>query len=109
MPLLAGSDYYSLKLLDVIPAAITTITPIYPKLAISGDIEGAVTLALLIDENGVVNDATVVKAQPQGYFEKSTLDAFRNARFIPAQLQGRAVKSKVTLTVRFELNDTKNR
>ena len=58
-------------------------------------------MLLLIDEFGVVNEASVVEAHPEGYFEESTLSVFRAARFSPAQKQGHAVKSRVLLQVRF--------
>ena len=105
IPLLTDPTYYLPKQLDAIPKALSPIHPAYPEAALTKNIEGAVTMSLLIDESGLVDDAVVVKAQPVGYFEEKALEAFRNARFTPAQLRGRAVRSKVTLTVRFELNE----
>ena len=58
-------------------------------------------MLLLIDEFGGVNEASVVESQPEGYFEDAALAVFRAARFSPAQKQGRAVKSRVLLQVKY--------
>jgi protein TonB len=50
----------------------------------------------------------VEETSPPGMFDKSALDAFRNARFTPAQRHGRAVKSRMRIKVTYELAD-KNR
>ena len=56
---------------------------------------------LLIDEFGVVNDASIVEAEPPGYFEEAALAVFRAARFSPAQKQGKPVKSRALLQVNY--------
>ena len=40
-------------------------------------ISGVVTLLLLIDEFGIVNEVSVVNAAPPGYFEDAAMAAFR--------------------------------
>jgi protein TonB len=45
----------------------------------------------------------VSDASPPAVFDQSALDAFRKARFAPAQKAGRAVKSLVVIKVRYEL------
>ncbi len=62
-------------------------------------------LLLLIDEFGAVNEASVVEAQPEGYFEETTLSVFRATRFSPAQKQGHPVKSRVLLQVKYLYRD----
>jgi protein TonB len=47
----------------------------------------------------------VEEANPPGLFDQSALDAFRNARFTPAQRHGRAVKSLVRIKVNYDLAD----
>ena len=107
IPLLVDTNYYTPKQLDVIPKPTAEVRPIYPDAAASEKVQGSVTLTVLIDENGGVDDVSVDKAQPEGYFEESAVNAFKEARFIPAQINGRSVRSKVRLTVRFELNGSK--
>jgi protein TonB len=96
--------YYPARQLDVHPRTLGAIVPSYPARAADAGISGNLILLLLIDEAGVVRDASVAEANPEGWFEESALEAFRNARFAPAQRKGRAVKSRVLIRVTYELN-----
>ncbi|MGD9787876.1 MAG: energy transducer TonB, partial [Sulfuricellaceae bacterium] len=96
--------YYPARQVDVHPQALQKIEPAYPDRAADMAIEGEVTLLLLVDEYGVVREASVVDAKPEGWFEDSTLAAFKKARFRPAERKGRAVKSRVLIRVTYELN-----
>ncbi|HUW50563.1 MAG TPA: TonB family protein [Sulfuricella sp.] len=107
MPLLEDPTWYPAKQLDVHPVALNPIKPVYPEKGVELGVDGKVVLLLLIDESGMVKDASVVEADPEGIFEESALAAFRNARFAPAQKNGRAVKSRVLIRVSYELNDRK--
>ena len=107
VPLIEDPTYYPAKQVDVHPKAVRSIKPAYPDKAAEQGIEGSVVLLLLIDEAGVVKEASVAEANPEGYFEVSTLAAFRNEPFKPAQKNGRAVKSRVLIRVTYELNGKK--
>ncbi len=107
VPLLEDPTWYPAKQLDVHPTALHPIKPGYPDKGAEQGVEGNVVLLLLIDEGGVVKEATVMEANPEGVFEESALAAFLNARFAPAQKNGRAVKSRVLIRVTYELNDRK--
>ena len=107
IPLLEDPTWYPAKQVDVHPTALSLIKPGYPEKAAEQGVEGNVVLLLLIDEAGVVKEATVAEANPEGVFEESALAAFREARFAPAQKNGRAVKSRVLIKVSYELNDRK--
>jgi protein TonB len=87
--------------LDVYPEPLAAIRLDYPDTAANARIDGRLTVQLLIDEFGVVNEVSVVDAKPEGYFEEATLAVFRGARFSPAQKQGHAVKSRVVLQVKY--------
>lgn len=105
IPLLEDPTWYPAKQVDVHPTALSLIKPAYPNRAAEQGVEGNVVLLLLIDEAGVVKEATVAEANPEGIFEESALAAFHEARFAPAQKNGRAVKSRVLIRVTYELND----
>lgn len=107
MPLIEDPTYYPAKQLDLHPVALDSIKPAYPEKGVELGVDGKVILLLLVDEGGVVKDASVVEADPEGIFEESALTAFRNARFAPAQKNGRAVKSRVLIRVSYEMNDRK--
>ncbi|HTO42571.1 MAG TPA: energy transducer TonB [Burkholderiales bacterium] len=99
VPVLVDSTWYTAKDLDLYPQALAPVDPPYP--ASVSDVTGEVTVLLAIDEFGVVQDSSVVTAQPPGYFEESTLRAFKMARFAPAQRDGRPVRSRIVVKVRF--------
>jgi len=108
VPLLEDPTYYPAQEVDVHPTALQAIQPAYPAEAASANVTGSVVLVLLLDESGKVQDISVEETSPPGMFDKSALDAFRNARFTPAQRHGRAVKSRMRIKVTYELAD-KNR
>lgn len=58
-------------------------------------------LTLLIDEAGSVNEVSVVEAEPAGNLEGAVRRAFASARFSPARKDGRAVKSRVMISVSY--------
>jgi protein TonB len=102
MPLLADPTWYSAAQLDVFPAALAPVRPVYPQAAADADAAGEVTLLLLIDATGRVHDSAVVDAQPAHTFEEAALEAFRAARFRPAERDGRSVRSRVLVRVVFQ-------
>ena len=105
VPLIRDPTYYPARQLDVYPQPVAMIQPKCPDAAVAQRINGRVQLLLLIDEFGVVNEASIVDAQPAGLFEETTLQGFRVARFVPAQKQGNHVKSRVVLRVNFLCGD----
>ncbi|MEN6584536.1 MAG: TonB family protein [Sulfuricella sp.] len=107
VPLLEDPTYYPAQEVDVHPTALHVIQPVYPTEAANTNMAGSVTLVLLLDESGKVQDITVEESSPPGIFDRSALEAFRNARFTPAQRHGRAVKSRVRIKVTYELADDK--
>lgn len=106
VPLIRDPTYYPARQLDVYPQPVALIQPKCPDAAVAQRINGRVQLLLLIDEFGVVNEASIVDAQPAGVFDDATLQGFRLARFLPAQKQGNHVKSRVLLRVNFLCNET---
>ncbi|PWB55194.1 MAG: energy transducer TonB [Nitrosomonadales bacterium] len=105
VPLIEDPTYYPAKEVDVHPAALQIIQPSYPDEAVRANAAGSVVLVLLLDESGKVQELSVEEASPPGMFEQSALDAFRHARFSPAQRNGRVVKSRVRIKVTYDLTD----
>jgi len=106
MPLLADPTWYLARELDVYPRPAVAVRPTYPARALDEGVGGEVTLLLLVDERGEVHEASVVEAEPEGYFEESSLAAYQTTRFEPAQKDGRSVRSRILLRVRFEKPST---
>lgn len=61
---------------------------------------GSARLWVSIDQAGQVVDAAVIDADPPGEFERLARDRVLATRFVPAQRDGRAVKSRVLLVLR---------
>jgi protein TonB len=101
VPFIRDPTYYPPKQLDVYPQPLTQIRLDYPDSAAHARVDGRLTVLVLIDEFGIVNDVSVVEAKPEGYFEEAAMATFRGARFSPAQKQGHPVKSRVTLQVKY--------
>lgn len=99
VPALVDPTWYTAKDLDVYPQALAPVDAPYP--ASVSDVTGEVTVLLAIDEFGAVQDSSVVTAQPPGYFDESALGAFRMARFAPAQRDGKPVRSRIVVKMRF--------
>ena len=106
LPLPSDPTYYLARQLDVYPQPLTPFKLDYPAVAANARADGRLLVLLLIDEFGVVNEASVVEAEPRGYFEGAALAVFRAARFSPAQKQGKAVKSRALLQVNYVYGDS---
>lgn len=105
LPIGIDDTWYLAKHVDRHPKAIGAIKPIYPDHAKRRDIEGTLKLMLKIDELGRVQTAEVVEATPPGVFDEAALAAFREARFLPAIKDGRAVRYQAYMRVEFKLED----
>ena len=105
LPSSLDPTYYPARQLDVYPQPLEPVKLGYPERAAAQRLDGKLLLLLLIDEFGVVNEASVVEVQPQGYFEEAALSVFRVMRFSPAQKHGQPVKSRVLMQVRYGYGD----
>lgn len=104
IPVIRDPTYYAARFLDVYPKPLGPIELRYPEQAAFTDLSGSVTLLLLIDDDGTLNEVSVVEAKPAAIFDEAALAAFRGMRFSPARKDGRAVRSRVQITVGFESN-----
>lgn len=102
-PAISTNTYYEDGQLDTPPRLLGVVQQVYPGRARAADIEGSVTLTLLIDEQGRVTGVSVLDAEPRGYFEQAALDMLREQRFTPALIHNHPVKSRWRTTVRYRL------
>ena len=93
--------WYSARELDELPRPLRPIRPKLQPLRGEAQAQGRVVLRLLIDENGVVTEASVLEAEPAGDFAQRALAAGRETRFRPGSKSGRIVKSRVLLELTF--------
>jgi TonB family protein len=87
---------------DTIPRRVTYIAPAYPPAAKRMGTRGAVTLHLLVGEDGRVWSPKVVDARPSGQgFEEAALAAAERWRYAPATRDGRPVDAEIVVVVEF--------
>ncbi|MSQ59543.1 MAG: energy transducer TonB [Betaproteobacteria bacterium] len=103
IPLLADTATYTVRELDVFPKPLLAIQPPFPRRASDDRVSGYVTLDLVIDQQGVVEEAKVLEANPEGYFEEAALESFKAAHFSPGYRDGTPVRSRLAVKVDFEL------
>jgi len=84
------------------PRKIRDVKPIYPQIAEAANIQGIVIIEAIIDRDGNVSDARVLRSQP--LLEQAALDAVRQWRFTPTLLNGSPVPVIMTVTVNFSLH-----
>jgi len=93
--------YYAARELDAYPRPAA---PFELDRLTAGIGEGAafrIRLALLIDEHGFVKGISVVEADPPGPLEEELRARLTATRFVPASKDGRAVRSRLVLSVSF--------
>ncbi|MEW5773091.1 MAG: energy transducer TonB [Thermodesulfobacteriota bacterium] len=98
-----GGRGFELSQVDTVPRLTRRFEPEYPYAARSRNLSGTVTVRFLVDEDGRVDELTVLSAEPAGVFEHSVLKAVRRWRFKPGERAGRPVPTWVVLPVRFNL------
>jgi periplasmic protein TonB len=83
------------------PRKIVDATPVYPALALSVKVEGAVILEAVINERGVVERLRVLKSIP--LLDAAATDAVSRWRYTPTLLNGTPVAVLMTITINFTL------
>jgi protein TonB len=83
------------------PVPISNAPPVYPSLARTARIEGTVILDVVIDEQGRVTGAKVLRSAP--LLDQAAIDAITAWRYEPARLNGTPIAVAMPVTVRFTL------
>lgn len=98
------ADIFEVSELDQPPRPLTRLSPMYPPGPRMRRTEGFVRLEFVVKTNGTVEDVEVVEAVPPGAFERAATRAVLKWRFEPGQRDGRAVRTRVTQKVTFQLD-----
>ncbi|HJW73799.1 MAG TPA: energy transducer TonB [Geothrix sp.] len=77
------------------------VDPIYPEMARRAHVQGTVVLLMTVDEAGVPTQVQVLDGHPA--LQDAASRAARQWRFVPAQLDGRAVAASFRLTLKFSM------
>jgi periplasmic protein TonB len=98
----ASDSYFGIREVDVGAEPANDVLLRYPWIEYRQRVGGVVRISLLINEHGDLDKVSVVDSVPPGIFEEAALEAVNKLRFIPAQKNGRAVKSQKTIAVVFD-------
>lgn len=77
--------------------------PVYTETARRARVQGVVIVEAIIDEQGDVTNARVLKSLPMG-LDQSAVDAIKTWKFKPATFEGKPVKVYYVLTVNFHVD-----
>lgn len=102
-PLPPDPTYYPASEVDEHPALIGAARPAYPEKAAAANVKGDVLVLFLLNENGTVDEVSVLEQNPPGYaLDEAVIEWLQHAQFKPAMRRGRAVKMRVVYRVTFE-------
>ena len=90
---------------DTPPKLIKLVKPRYPDIARKAGIEGMVILKILVDVDGKVVDAKVLKSLGNVGCDEAAIEAAKKCAFEPALQRDKPVKVWVSYPVRFMLKD----
>jgi len=82
---------------------LSRIPPVYPFRAKAKGIEGWVSVAFTVNKQGLVQDITVLEAEPKTLFNDSVIQCLSAWRFKPGQIGREPVSTRVSTRIRFEL------
>jgi hypothetical protein len=92
--------YYAARDLDTYPWPLAPL----PLEHLAGVRSGEVRLELLIDELGVVREVLSVGRARPDLEDEELRAALTAAQFVPARKDGRAVKARVWMSIRYDAN-----
>ncbi len=85
---------------------IVKVRPIYPRRALTRNIEGYVMLEFVVTTTGAVRDPVVIEAKPPGFFERAAIQAALKFKYRPKVIDGEPVEvSGVRNRIVFEMSD----
>jgi protein TonB len=88
---------------EVKPQPINIPVPTYPDMARTAGIEGQAVVEALVDVDGSVADARILKPSGNASLDQAAVDAAMRARFTPAKQRDKAVRVWVSIPFRFTL------
>ena len=94
---------YTMEELDSQLIALIKLPPIYPIRATRRGIEGFVTVEFLVTDQGLVQEITIIEADPENIFDKSVIQCVSQWKFKPGTVDNIPVATLAQTTIRFKL------
>jgi len=85
------------------PVPLVKFAPEYPAAAKKRRAEGWVELQFVVGTNGVASEIEVVRAQPEGIFDRAAVRALSRWKFKPGERDGEVVEARARTTINFKL------
>jgi protein TonB len=85
---------------EALSAVVSKVAPEYPAIARQLHISGAVTIELLIGENGSVENVSAVSGNP--VLTRPTMDTLKKWKFKPFTSDGQPVKAQTQISIEFK-------
>ncbi len=101
---LAGVTIYEISNLDRIPSVKSQARPVYPVELRKAGVAGDVLVEFIVDANGDVRDAQVLKAEPPDFAE-SAVTAVSQWKFQPGEKDGQPVHTRMRVPIRFTVDN----
>jgi len=96
-------ELFSVGNLDGPLIVLARVPPVYPFSAKRRGVEGWVKVRFVVNEQGSVEDVSIMEAKPPGVFDQNVIRCVLGWRFKPGTVGGVEVKTLVETTVRFKL------
>lgn len=104
-PAVRQGDLVDISEVDKVPERTNTVRPIYPPMAMRRSVEGRVIITALVNENGKVIDARVLRGDDKKVgFEEAALRAVKSTSFKPAMKDGKRVRVWMPIPIDFKMN-----
>jgi protein TonB len=97
-------EVFELADLDKIPNPLHRVAPTYPYEMKQAGISGGTRIIFIVDENGRVRSPRI-DSSTHREFEQASIDAVLQWRFEPGMKDGRAVRTRMMLPLKFNLNN----
>ena len=91
--------------LEVRPKLVDAPVPVYPEAVRNAGIEGSPVVEALLNLDGSVMDARVLKGSGNDMLDAAAVEAALKARFTPAMQRDKAVRVWISMPYRFRLAD----
>jgi len=88
---------------EVKPQPVNIPVPAYPEMARQAGIEGQAVVEALVDVDGSVIDARILKSSGNQSLDASAVEAAMKSKFTPAKQRDKAVRVWVSIPFRFTL------
>lgn len=88
-------------LVSEMPTVLSEVRPNYPPEARAKGLEGSVVMDVLIDEKGLVRQATVIEG-PE-IFRAGAMEAIKKFKFRSAKVDGKPVAVRIRYSLKFQL------